>query len=311
MSRLISYFLSTDPVVGRGHASLSDTINRGLRQLLTLCGFNPDLDFTGFSPVFHVSAYGAVGNGTTDDTVAVQAAIDAANAAGGGVVQLLGKHLVTQIIPKSGVTIKGVPDKRQFFYYSYLLQDPTSTVPVIFSDYLTGTYNVNYTDADRLIGFNMKDVAVKTQNAAAVNPAVQLRFAMKSSWRNVYIQAASTAQTVLELADYWDSQFDFVHCQEGGWSLRIVNRGDIDNCNNLEFNHPHLESGRLGAWDCQGGVAGNTKNNKIEFKTPKFEAHPSASGIAVGRVARSTKRGHLRWILGYSHGDSPGYHAAH
>jgi hypothetical protein len=71
--------------------------------------------------VFDVKAYGAVGNGSTDDTAAIQSAIDAANTAGGGVVWFpKGTYkLVTNplklysgatptIIPYSNITLRGV-----------------------------------------------------------------------------------------------------------------------------------------------------------------------------------------------------------
>ena len=48
------------------------------------------------SMVYNVRAYGAVGDGTTDDTVAIQATINAANAVGGGIVLIpMGTYKIT------------------------------------------------------------------------------------------------------------------------------------------------------------------------------------------------------------------------
>jgi Pectate lyase superfamily protein len=71
--------------------------------------------------VYNVKAYGAVGNYTTDDTAAIQAAIDAAAAApaapswatGGGVVYFPpGSYRITSPLTlKSGVTLRGASDR--------------------------------------------------------------------------------------------------------------------------------------------------------------------------------------------------------
>jgi hypothetical protein len=59
---------------------------------------------------FNVQDHGASGNGTTSDSAAVQAAIDAAYAAGGGVVEFpAGTYLLTtQVTVTTGVSLEGV-----------------------------------------------------------------------------------------------------------------------------------------------------------------------------------------------------------
>jgi hypothetical protein len=51
--------------------------------------------WTALPQVFNVMGYGAVGNGTTDDTTAIQAAINACGTAGGGVVFLPNLHAIS------------------------------------------------------------------------------------------------------------------------------------------------------------------------------------------------------------------------
>lgn len=78
----------TEAVVGLNHPTLADTDNRALRALLTQSGYNPDANpFPGLAgPLFNVRSFGAIGDGISDDAPAIQAAITAAFAVGGGVV---------------------------------------------------------------------------------------------------------------------------------------------------------------------------------------------------------------------------------
>lgn len=80
----LPWALATERAVGKGHGSLSDVVNRPLRQMLIESGHNPDADpFPGLmGPVFNVKAYGAVGNGSADDTGGFQGAFAAAGTKG-------------------------------------------------------------------------------------------------------------------------------------------------------------------------------------------------------------------------------------
>jgi polygalacturonase len=74
--------------------------------LLYVTMFFPAARADGPSPFFNVADYGAVGNGTTLCTQAIQKAVDACSAAGGGTVYIpAGQYLSGAIFLKSNVTL--------------------------------------------------------------------------------------------------------------------------------------------------------------------------------------------------------------
>jgi autotransporter-associated beta strand protein len=64
--------------------------------------------------LFVVTGYGATGNGTTDDTIAIQNALAAAGTNGGGIVYLPGGryHLTNTLVVPSGVELRGEREMR-------------------------------------------------------------------------------------------------------------------------------------------------------------------------------------------------------
>lgn len=85
--------------------------------------------------VYNVLSYGAVGDGATDDTSAIQAAIDAASTAGGGRVYIpAGVFVVTGIVIKNRVWLEGAGHRATVLYL-----DDSSNDHVITSYKATGS----------------------------------------------------------------------------------------------------------------------------------------------------------------------------
>jgi pectate lyase-like protein len=120
----IDWILASEPAVGKGHPILADVDNRPLRQILSKSGYDPDAAFPGFlGPVFNIKAYGAVGDGVTDDTAAIQAALTAA-ALGGQLVVPAGDYFCTsQVSVGSNISIIGLGRKSRIFVTNQAIQN--------------------------------------------------------------------------------------------------------------------------------------------------------------------------------------------
>lgn len=129
-------------MVGRGHATRLDTLNRALREVLSKSGHNPDAAFPGFrGPVFNPMAFLAVGDGIANDTTPVNDAIAAVQLAGGGVVHIPhGKRFrvaATLAIP-SNVTVQGDGPGSVLYFDWTLASDPKGSVYIRNADNVAG-----------------------------------------------------------------------------------------------------------------------------------------------------------------------------
>lgn len=96
-------------------------INAILRDgRFAVCLFACCLVSVAFGKVFDPRDFGAVGNGTNDDTRAIQQAIDAAFAANGSVAFAPGEYLTGELHLRHGSCLRGEPCNR----YNYFLEKP-------------------------------------------------------------------------------------------------------------------------------------------------------------------------------------------
>lgn len=134
--------------------------------------------------VFNVKDYGATGDGVTDDTAAIQAAIDAVPTGGGTVLLPTGLYLIdmtTSIIVKEGLTLTG-----ENAFASQLLCKPEAGTAIkrSFNSTAANAYVSNVT---------IKDLGIIFQHPATADPAnyyqvgIQLRHITRSLVENCRI----------------------------------------------------------------------------------------------------------------------------
>ncbi len=224
--------------------------------------------------IFDVRAYGAVCDDSTYDAPAVQAAVDAAAAAGGGTVRVSGKCYVwqTTITVPSLVRLEGFGPEN-----SWLRCDATSTNPVVdFSG--TGT---GYNGHNHLQG--MANMSLKGGGAAAT--LLRAYYVDNARFCNVYFHD-NTARMV-DAVELWDTQFNQCVWLTGGGpagsALPMVHLRNAsaasgfgsgtDNSNMVWFTDCRLEDFAAGALWVEKGTGGVSNPNGIFLNHVKFETH--------------------------------------
>ncbi len=149
------------------------------------------------SPWHDVMAYGAVGDGVADDTAAIQAAIDAAEAVTrGGVVYFpAGKYLIpaaaSLTIDASNVTLLGAGTNRTYI----LVSADASTLPVI---------DVNLATATRLEYITIKDLTIRAATEAARKNRCGIRVQRVSALLLENVEVRNLQNIGIDLVDMWD-----------------------------------------------------------------------------------------------------------
>jgi hypothetical protein len=263
--------------------------------------------------------YGATGDGVTDDTAAVQAAINAVNAAGGGVLFFPeGSYLVTPSgSPATALSMTGMVGVRLVgasARASRLVKNGAGTL-LSMSGAATDTTGVTHTKYCSIqdLGFS------GNSNTGLI---FRLYYADNLFFRDVYV--TSNADVVVDTAEFWDSRFYNLVVESSGSTTADAQTPNMllrnsaaasgygfstDNVNQIHFLGCRWEGFKTGAAWIQQGVSNSNNPNGIFFTDCKMETSALNGGPHL--LADSSCKGvYVNHLYCYSGGFTGGYSTA-
>ena len=265
---------------------------------------------------FAAAAFGVDDSGTDSgaaeaNTMALQKAIDAAHSTGFGQVFLGRSTYITSLALRPGVVLVGGAHTADIADYanfggnfaatgSYLIQKAGTDAPAIHHDYTDHDGDgLLEGSLDKARALGLRRVTVTTEvpeswSEAAHPVGLRLRNCAFVVCEQVFVQ---NFRRNIDLQDCYDSTFIDLRsgpCERG---LRIGNRGDVDNSNNLKFLHARIESWTRCGIEILSGGNGGFQNNKIDFISLKNEGHPTAAAECGLRIDGNVE---VRFFGGYT-----------
>ncbi len=266
---------------------------------------------------FNVKNYGALGNGADDDTPKIQAAIDAAVAAGGGTVYFpAGVYAVTPAadgpalsIGGNGIRLVGASSKAATLVKKangILLRmsgAPTDT---------SGSKHRRYCSIENL-GFN---------GNGKTGLLLELYYNDNSYFRDVFM--SSNNDLCIDAVELWDSRFYNLVIEESTGTANSTTQPNVwlrnssattgwgysaDNVNQIHFIGCRMEAFGTGALWITQGTAKNNNPNGIYLTDCKFETSRMQGGPHL-KVDASCRHVYASNIYAYAGGFATGYSTA-
>ena len=243
--------------------------------------------------VFDVRDYGAAGDGIANDTAEIQAAIDAAASAGGGVVFFpAGTYLVTPMsspalaVTSNNITLQGSGNQNT------ILKKTTNGVLLAMSGPSTSASTGGST---HVRWCHINDLKLEGNNMTGA--ALQLYYTGVCTFNNLWI--AGNKDIGIDCVEFWDSRFYNLAMESNGSTTADTYTPNVylrnssassgfgysaDNCNQIHFVGCRWEAFSNGAVGIEAGINNTNSPNGIYFKNCKMES----SGLKGGPILKVT-----------------------